>query len=428
MSSILGKVRRRKKRLDYDQVPIVSREALEAMELDAKVQVIQDLTAIGMMQVTDALKKEVEQMAGRWYGRKEEGTHARRHGTNPGTVRLAGQKVPIRVPRIRGKDGEIPLKSYQKLHGNSGELNETLLHRVLYGISCRNYEQAAESIPGAIGLSSSTVSRSFIEASASQLKAFQERDLSNEDYVALFLDGKSFADTLMVVAMGVTMDGTKRILGFVETTTENKTVLTEFLRSLQARGLDVSQGILAVIDGAKGLRAAVRAAFPKRALIGRCHWHKRENIVGHLPKGEQKGWRKRIQKAFDRPTLKEAKTEIERLLEELDEINQSAAASLREGLDEILTLQRLGVFEKIGRSFKTTNCIENVNGMIEERCAKVDYWKNSSQKQRWLVAALIDIEPRIRRVKGYRHLPKLREAIQRELKIVPAVQETAMVA
>ena len=269
MSSILGKVRRRKKRLDYDQVPIVSREALEAMELDAKVQVIQDLTAIGMMQVADTLKQEVEQMAGRWYGRKEDGTPAYRHGTNPGTVRLAGQKVPIRVPRIRGKDGEIPLKSYQRFHGNSGELNETLLHRVLYGISCRNYEQAAESIPGAIGLSSSTVSRSFIEASASQLKAFQERDLSNEDYVALFLDGKSFADTLMVVAMGVTMDGTKRILGFVETTTENKTVLTEFLRSLLARGLDVSQGILAVIDGAKGLRAAVRAAIPKRALIGR---------------------------------------------------------------------------------------------------------------------------------------------------------------
>jgi putative transposase len=428
MSSILRKVRRRKKRLDYDQVPIVSREAFEAMDLDAKVQVIQDLTAIGMMHVTDALKQEVEQMAGRWYGRKEDGTQAHRHGTNPGTVRLVGQKVPIRVPRVRGKDGEIPLKSYQKFHGSSGELNETLLRRVLYGISCRNYEKAAVSIPGAIGLSSSTVSRSFIEASAGQLKAFQERDLSNEDYVALFLDGKSFADTMMVVAMGVTMDGTKQILGFVETTTENKTVLTEFLRSLLARGLDVSRGLLTVIDGAKGLRSAVLAAFPKRTVIGRCHWHKRENIVGYLPKGEQKGWRKRIQKAFDRPTLKEAKTEIERLLEELDEINQSAAASLREGLEEILTLHRLGVFEVIGRSFKTTNCIENVNGMIEERCGKVDHWKNSNQKHRWLVAALIDIEPRIRRVKGYRHLPKLREAIRRELKLAPAVEETAMVA
>jgi transposase-like protein len=428
MSSVLRKVRRRKKQLDYDLVPIVSREALEAMELDARVQVIQDLTAIGMMHVAEALQQEVEQLAGRWYGRKEDGTQVYRHGANPGTVRLAGQKVPIRVPRVRGEEGEIPLESYGKFHGSSGELNEMLLRRVLYGISCRNYEQAAESIPGAIGLSSSTVSRSFIEASASQLKALQERDLSEEDYVTLFLDGKSFADTVMVVAVGVTTEGKKRTLGFVETTTENKTVLTEFLRSLLARGLDVSRGILAVIDGAKGLRAAIRAAFPKRALVGRCHWHKKENVVGYLPKGQQASWRKRIQNAFDRPTLAEAKTEISRLLEELDEINQSAAASLREGLDEILTLHRLGVFDKIGRSFKTTNCIENINGMIEERCAKVDHWKNSSQRQRWMAAALIDIEPRLRRVRGFRHLPKLREAIQRELKIVPTVEETTMVA
>jgi transposase-like protein len=427
MSSVLRKVRRGKKRLGHDEVPTVSREAYEAMELNPKVQLIQDLTAIAMMHVTEVLQDEVRELAGLRYGRNE-GIEAYRHGTNPGTVRLAGQKVPIRVPRVRCENGEIPLESYRKFHRSRGEVDETLLRRVLYGISCRNYEKAVESIPGAIGLSSSTVSRSFIEASASQLKAFQERDLSDEDYLALFLDGKSFADTVMVVAMGVTTDGRKRILGFVETTTENKTVLTEFLRSLLARGLDVSRGILAVIDGAKGLRAAVRAAFPKRALIGRCHWHKRENVVGYLPKGQQAGWRKRLQKAFDRPTLKEAQKELERLIDELEEINQSAAASLREGLEEILTLHRLGVFETIGYSFKTTNCLENVNGMVEERCAKVDHWKNSNQKQRWMVAALIDIEPRLRRVRGYRHLPKLRDAIQRELKLAPAVEETTMAA
>lgn len=425
MSSVLRKVRRSKqKRLE--QVPaIVSRERYEGMELDAKVQLIQDLTSMAMMHISEVLQQEVAELAGVRYAHSQDGSKFHRYGSNPGTVRLAGQNVPLQVPRVRSENGEVPLQSYRKFRATPGEVNEKLLHRVLSGISCRNYEKAADAIPGAIGLSSSSVSRSFIEASAAQLKAFQERDLSQEDYVAMFLDGKAFAETLMVVALGVTMDGSKRPLGFVEATTENKTTLVEFLRSLLARGLDVSQGILVVIDGAKGLRAAVREAFSRRAVIGRCHWHKRKNVVSYLAKGEQSGWRKRLQRALDRPTYEEAKKALEALHSELEEINQSAAASLQEGLEEILTLHRLGVFEQSGRSFKTTNCLENINGMVEERCAKVDSWKNSSQKQRWMVAALLDIEPRLRRVKGHRHLSKLREAVQRELKIeITAVKGT----
>ncbi len=159
----------------------------------------------------------------------------RRHGSNPGTVGLAGQRVPIEVPRVRSVAGsEIPLRSYDALHGDR-EVNDLLLRRVLYGISCRNYEAAAESIPGAIGLSSSTVSRGFIQASATKLREFQERDLTGEDVVVLFLDGKAFADATMVVAVGVTLSGEKRFLGFVETDTENERVLTPFLRSLLER-------------------------------------------------------------------------------------------------------------------------------------------------------------------------------------------------
>ena len=137
-------------------------------------------------------------------------------------------------------------------------MNDVLLKRVLYGISCRNYEAAAEAVPGAIGLSSSTVSRSFIQASAATLREFQERDLSGEDVVALFLDGKAFADSTMVVALGITMSGEKRFLGFVETDTENAKVLTPFLRSLVDRGLDASHGRLVILDGGKGGRAAGR--------------------------------------------------------------------------------------------------------------------------------------------------------------------------
>ena len=149
----------------------------------------------------------------------------------------------------------------------------------------------------------------------------------------------------------------------------------------------------------------------------RCQWHKRENVVSYLSKSEQVSWRQRLQRAYNRPEHKEALAAIERLHSELEERNQSAAASLEEGLEETLTLHRLGVYAVLGRSLKTTNCLESVNALVEERCAKVDHWKNSSQRQRWLATALADIEPRLRKVMGYRHLPKLREALKRELKI-----------
>ena len=215
------------------------------------------------------LDQEVTALAGR-YARKDESVEGRRHGSNPGTVGLAGQRVPIRVPRIRHIAGsEIPLRP-EAMRGDR-DVDDLLLRRVLYGISCRNYEAAAEVIPGAIGLSSSTVSRGFIQASAAQLRAFQERDLSGEDVVAVFLDGKTFADATMVIALGITLTGEKRFLGFVETDTENATVLTPFLRI--ERGLDLSQGVLVIL----GLRTAVRKAFRNRALVQRCQWHKREN-------------------------------------------------------------------------------------------------------------------------------------------------------
>ena len=235
--------------------------------------------------------------------------------------------------------------------------------------------------------------------------------------MAVFLDGKTFADATMVIALGITLAGEKRFLGFVETDTENATVLTPFLRSLVERGLDLSQGVLVILDGGKGLRTAVRKAFRNRALVQRCQWHKRENVVSYLAKPEQAVWRQRLQRAYNRPDYDEALGALETLHGELDERNQSAADSLEEGVDETLTLHRLGVYGVLGRSLKTTNCLESVNALVEERCAKVDLWQSSSQRHRWLATALLDIEPRLRRVRGYRHLPTLRAALKRELKI-----------
>ena len=421
--SVLRTVRKRKKVRKLGSVKIIRREAYADLELDAKVELIRSLVPLGLMHVQELLDQEVTALASERYARKDASVRGRRHGSNPGTVGLAGQRVPIRVPRIRCVAGnEIPLRSYEALRGDR-EVDDLLLRRVLYGISCRNYEAAAEAIPGAIGLSSSTVSRGFIQASAAQLRAFQERDLSGEDVVAVFLDGKTFADATMVIALGVTLAGEKRFLGFVETDMENATVLTPFLRSLVERGLDLFQGVLVILDGGKGLRTAVRKAFRGRALVQRCQWHKRENVVSYLAKNEQAMWRQRLQRAYNRPDYAEALGALETLHGELDERNQSAADSLAEGLDETLTLHRLGVYGVLGRSLKTTNCLESVNALVEERCAKVDHWQSSSQRHRWLATALLDIEPRLRRIRGHRHLPTLRDALKRELKIETTTSE-----
>ena len=311
----------------------------------------------------------------------------------------------------------MPLESYQAFQGQSGEVDERLLRRVLYGLSCRNYEAAAEAVPGAIGLSASSVSRQFIKGTARQLREFQQRDLSGEDFVALWLDGKAFAEDLLVMALGLTLEGRKVPLGFVQAGTENAEVVTVFLRELLDRGLKIDAGLLVVIDGAKGLRAAVKRVLGKRATVQRCQWHKRENVVKYLPKGEQGAMRRRLQRAYEKPTYSEAKAALKEIVRELEQRNLSAARSLEEGLEETLTLHHLGLFAQLGASLKTTNCIESVLSQVESRCRKVSHWKNSSQKHRWLAASLLDIEPRLRRVRGYRHLPLLREALQKELGI-----------
>lgn len=293
---------------------------------------------------------------------------------------------------------------------------------MLYGISCRDYAAAAQALPGAIGLSKSSVSRQAIDATAARLKAFQERQLSAYDIVGLFVDGKTFAEDSMVIALGVTLDGDKVPLGFVQTGTENGKVLTCFFEELKERGLRIDQGLLIIIDGSKGVRKAVSAAFAEHALVQRCQWHKRENVVAYSPKSQQASWRRRGQRAYEQPTCRQAKAALSKLHKELTLINTSAAASLEEGLEETLTLHRLGLFSQLGISFKTTNCLESLNSQVERYCGKVSHWKNSAQKHRWLASALLDIEPRLRKVKGYRHLSKLRLALIRELKLVATDQ------
>jgi len=328
-------------------------------------------------------------------------------------VYLADHKVGIEVPRVRdrGRDQEVPLATYQMLR-EPRRAEEAALRKVLKGLSCRDYEASVEPVAETFGLKASSLSRRFKRASARKLSELMERDLGIYDIVAIFLDGKTFGQDEMVIAMGVTLQGQKVILGFVQTATENEAVCSAFLRGLVERGLKVDPGLLCIIDGAKGLRKAVDKAFGDKAVVQRCQWHKRENVVRYLPTGEQATFRRKLQAAYEQPTYAKAKAALSRVRSELTRLNASAVNSLDEGLEETLTLHRLGLFKELGRSFKTTNCLENLNALVGQRTDKVDYWRNSDQKQRWLATTLLDIEPRLRLVCGYKQMIRLRTALQ----------------
>jgi transposase-like protein len=270
-------------------------------------------------------------------------------------------------------------------------------------------------VPEAFGLSASTVSRRFIRASARKLQALQDRRLEGYDLVAILLDGKTFADDAMITAVGVTLTGEKVVLGIVQTATENRKVCAAFLRELVDRGLQADAGLLVVTDGAKGLHAAVREVFGAAAQLQRCQWHKRENVVAYLAERQRPGFRRKLQAAYEQATLEGARRALQKVRAELVLLNASAVASLDEGLEETLTLHRLGLVRELGTSLKTTNAIESIHARVESRTAKVDYWKNSDQKQRWLATALLDLEPQLRRIKNYHALPLLREALKRQL-------------
>lgn len=379
------------------------------------VAMIQALIPLGLRAVEAALTQEVDALAGARYTR---GSSVVRWGHQRGSVYLADQKVAIAVPRVRDRTAarEVPLTTYAALQTPRAQ-DTGLFRRVLSGISCREYQAAAEAVPPAFGLAKTSVSRRFIQASARQLARLQERPLGDVAWLALVLDGKTFADDRLVIALGVTTTGEKRLLGVVQTGTENKTVCAQFLRGLIERGFPATQPLLVILDGAKGLRAAVAEVWGDLAQVQRCQWHKRENVVQHLPKGEQPRWRRRLQDAYGQPTLRDAKDGLLRLHKELRLRNASAAASLLEGLDETLTLHRLGVFVELGTSFKTTNLLESVMARIEAKTARVDRWRTSDQKLRWCASALLAVEGQFRRVKGWKHLGLLAKALGRSIPV-----------
>ena len=400
------------------KIKIVSRKVLEQMQkIDTRAELIQMLIPLGLNAVGEELQKEVTRLAGEKYSRQ--GVTSR-WGEQPGSVYLGDEKFRIEVPRLRdtAKNRELPLRSYSSLQ-SPRNLDEGLMKKMLLGLSTARYEETARSIPEAFGLSKSTVSKRFIRASAKKLKELLSRRLEKEDVVAVFVDGKSFAEDGIIIAVGVTLEGKKTVLGFIQSASESGNVLKSFFDRLLERGLGYEEGLLFVVDGSKGILKAIQEVFKGYAVIQRCQWHKRENVLSYLPKNLQGPFKEKLSEAHHKPTYPEAKTALLKIRKELAITNESAAQSLEEGLEETLTLHRLGLFIELGRSFKTTNIIESIQARIGQHTDKVDYWKNSNQKHRWIAASLLDIEPRLNKVSGMKYLPLLRSAIKRELKIEP---------
>ena len=391
----------------------------DGCELDVKVEMIQALIPIGLMYVEELLKQEVKDLAGERYRRGDGRDGIVRWSKQWGSVYLGDQKVPVEYQRLRNRvEGkEVELEAYKELQ-RPREVDERVLRKVLSGLSCRRYEECSRATAEVFGVSPSSVSRGFIRASGKKLEELLERDLGKYDIVAVIIDGKAFQEDEMIIALGVTMEGEKVILGFVQAATENARVVKEFLTGLVERGLDVERGVLCLIDGSKGIRKAVQDAFGGHALVQRCQIHKRKNVVSHLPKRTQATYSRLLQRAYEEPTYEGAKRNLEKIRQQLCRINESAARSLDEGFEETLTLHRLGLMNKLGKSLRTTNCIESVMALVGQRTDKVDHWRNSDQKQRWLASALLDLEPRLNHIKGHTHLPALRAALQEELGIV----------
>jgi transposase-like protein len=373
--------------------PTVKPPAVESLDhlidqpIDVELHLLQHHTRMARLLAETILDEEVEALTGARYSRKLSGHSLRRWGSNPGSIRIGDERVPIDVPRVRDTEAgtERPLQSYQAM--KEAAPSEELAEAILLGLSQRDIEGtpsqrvAGQFIDG-FGLSQSSVSRRFQERAEEALKEFEHRSLEDDNVLALWIDGKHVAGEQMIICMGVTETGHKKVLGFTQATTERAEPIIELFRTLLQRGLRFEEGLLCIVDGGKGLRKAIQEVFGSWAQVQRCQWHKRENVVSYLPKADQSTWRKKLGRAYQELTYERAKQRLLALRAELEQINRNAARSLEEGLEETLTLHRLGLFDELGRSLKTTNCIENLNGQVDRRLDKVKRWHHSPQRHR----------------------------------------------
>jgi transposase-like protein len=357
------------------------------------------------------MEEEVNQLVGE-RSQPISGRTANRWGSEQGYCVVMGQKVPVRRPRVRStEDREIRLGSYEMFH--RGEpLTETVWEKLMLGLSTRTYGEAVREFTEAYGLEKSAVSEHFIEASRTKLKQLMERRLDKKKFCALLIDATPFEGQQMVAALGITLDGSKMILGLRQGATENATVVGELLSDLMIRGLDFSEPRLYVLDGGKALHAAVKKHAGDAAPIQRCQVHKRRNVLDHIGDDDRDAVARKLNAAYALEDYEAAKQALEGLHGELMRLNPSAARSLAEGLDETLTVHRLHIPQQLRATLASTNVIESAFAIVERVCLNVKRWHGGDQRERWIGSGLIVAEKQFRRIRGYKHLPILLRVLE----------------
>jgi putative transposase len=395
-----------------------AREGLLALAVGTGLQVLQTLMAEDVARLVGAK------------GRHNPDRTAVRHGSEPGQVTLGGRRVRIRRPRVRSADGtrELPVPTYQAFAATD-LLGELALERLLAKLSTRRYPAGLEPVGGqvertATGTSRSAVSRRFVAATEHALAELLAQDLTGLDLVALMVDGIRVADHTCVVALGIAIDGTKLPLALAEGATENATIVGDLLVGLRDRGLEVTRPILVVIDGAKALRRAVTDVFD-HPIIQRCQLHKLRNVTDRLPGMVASTVAKRMRAAYRNPDPLVAQAELEALAPELDRSHPGAAASLREGLAETLTIGRLGVPPTLARTLRSTNSIESMIEICRDHAANVKRWQDRQMVLRWIAAGMGEARKQFRRVNGHLHLPALQAALDQTVAAVTPAKEDA---
>src|SRR5947208_494219 len=383
--------------LDLPMLEIILQSKAEVEALSAQA---------GLKIIHHFLEEEIRQRCG---PRGQQSAY--RHGQQPGYVVFAERKVPIAKPRVRAKGGgELSLKSYQAFQQN-GRMQRAVARKLTHQVSTRNYAAAIDDCLEGYGIDKSSVSRQWKAATAAELQKLIQRPVP-VDLAALLIDGQYFRKECLIVALGVDQQGQKHVLGLWQGATENSTLVRELLADLRERGLNTEAAMLVVVDGAKALYKGVREVFGERALIQRCRVHKLRNVLEHLPleKRSQAAWRLRGAWAKSRP--EEALKELRVCVKWLDPISPSAARSLEEGLEETLTVTRLGLHESLVRTFSSTNLIESCFARTKSWTSRVKRWRGARMVLRWGAAALLFAEKGFRRVRGHDHLSQLIQALQ----------------
>jgi transposase-like protein len=405
--------------LSLDGFAEVVREGLMAFSCSA-----------GLLLIDQIMAEEITARVGP-KGRHDPGRVATRNGTAPGSVALGGRMVPVQRPRatLTG-GGELQLDSYA-VFSTTDLLTELALERMLAGVATRRHRDVAEPIGTALeskarGDSKSAVSRRFKKATTAALEELLARDLSGLEVAVLMIDGIVFAECCCVAALVITADGTKVPVGLWDGDTENTVVVTDLLADLVARGLRYEQGLLVVIDGSKALAAGVNRVFGRRAIIQRCVLHKRRNVAAYLPAEDAGVTDTKLAKAFNDPDPARGKRVAEGIARQLEAKHPSAAASLREGLDDMFAVRRLGVGDRLARSLSCTNSIESMFSVVRAVTGRVKNWKDTKMVRRWVAAGMLEAERNFRRIKGYQDMGVLVAATRAEVaRRVAADQNTA---